>query len=230
MDDPATATLIATDATIRRSLGAWSAVFADGRAFTGAGTAVDINDAETRGALLGVEAARAAAGIVLITDSQALLDAYRAGIGALAGLPVWGGFMAAVRARGRAWPVVRRAASPCERRLHRAAHNLADAAWHAAAEGSDPAPIAAAGWQDARCSGAAVRVVRTRHGIERHLLRPPTPEEARALDYEIARLSGIATVSRPSPSRVVFLPDKGNPLADRTVMDAMARLATSPDG
>ena len=142
MDDPATATLIATDATIRRSLGAWSAVFADGRAFTGAGTAVDINDAETRGALLGVEAARAAAGIVLITDSQALLDAYRAGIGALAGLPVWGGFMAAVRARGRAWPVVRRAASPCERRLHRAAHNLADAAWHAAAEGSDPAPIA----------------------------------------------------------------------------------------
>lgn len=228
MQEPEAITLIPADATHGREVGAWSAVSAEGRAFTGAGPARGINDAEAQGALLAVKAVQAGARIVLITDSQALLDAYHFGTGALTGWPVWGDFMSAVRAAGKPWPVIRRAASPFEEQLHRQAHNLAAAAWHAAIEGADPALVAETGWQERQCSNGAIRVARTRHGIELTLLRTPAGEELRALEYEIARLSEVAAIRRPNPRQVIFQPDKKKPQAGQEVLAAMKRLASDP--
>lgn len=214
--------IAASDATHRQGIGAWATVFGDGRAATGAGLTIGINDAELRAADLGLAVGVSDLALTLLTDSASLLQAWEHGTGALTEWDVWREFTDRLRVLPYK-PEIRRAHTLDELELHQQAHNLASAAWLAAQHGEDAANVADQGWRDGSLSNDEVCVLHTRRGIELLISNVPDQKIQIAIDYEVARLSDDAQFIRISCQHFVFAPKRR---AAHVTMQSIRRLVS----
>ncbi|WP_338661317.1 hypothetical protein VQH23_13825 [Pararoseomonas sp. SCSIO 73927] len=218
--------IVAADATHRGGICAWAVVFANGHAATGSADSKSINEGEVRAAILALDETAPGTPLVIISDSEALLQAIQRGRGDLTRRQVWADYQEATRKFGPSF-LIRRDESAGEAELHRQAHHLARAAWMAASDEDDLLGDARKGWRSTRLSRPGMDVILSRGGFDLMFHRDLTASQLRGTQIEMAGIMATCDCRWISGKHLRLCPKEKD---TSRILTAIKRIVTDIEG